>query len=86
MIKPFISESELIDLDERYKETQLLANKKLGAKLDTNLTNNTLALMEVINIERLEKSSKILNRLTSWLIALTLLLTILTAILVWRTF
>jgi len=90
MAKSYISESELKEIDGRFAATQELIGKQ---KWSSNIWNNTLALVEIFNIERLRESSvrleKISQRLvylTNVLIGVTIVLIILTCVLVWRSF
>ena len=103
MVKPLISDEELKVLEERYevtKEEKWVKDRKyLFSSLDT-LTNNTLALIQVLSTVRLEESSKRLeesslrlerssrrlNCLTWALVGLTVALAILTGVLVCRSF
>ena len=103
MVKPLISDEELKVLEEQYevtKEEKWVKDRKyLFSPLNT-LTNNTLALIQVLSTVRLEesskrleesslrmeKSSRTLNYLTLVLVILTVILAILTGVLVYGTF
>lgn len=88
MKKPYLDENEIKEFKER-----LQATIDLGAKHDMKFTIlgnissfNPLDVILALSTERLDKSSKRLNRLTWVLIALTVILAILTGISVWKLF
>jgi hypothetical protein len=54
LVKPFLSENELKEFDERFKATQAIAGK---LNLSSEIWRNQLALVEVFNTERLRESS-----------------------------
>ncbi len=77
MAEPYISENDVKKFIERY-ETTVRLGKKEGVAFPPigNVYQKPIDVIMSVYAERLDKSSKRLNRLTSLLIALTMVLTI----------
>ena len=82
-----INEEEIKNIKAIIEATAKLGHQQGMSFTDLKyIVHNPLDVILAISIDRLEKSSKILNRLTIVLIALTVILAILTGISVWKLF
>ena len=87
MVKPYVSEREMKQFQERTQATAELAKKyDVNVNSGSDVQYNLFELIIALYSERLDSSSKKLNSLTWALIGLTLVLAVLTGILVWRLF
>lgn len=89
MAKPFLDAKEMKEFNERFDTTAELLRKSGGitnGSFGPNAVHDILSIIELVSVERLEHSSRKLERLTLALIVLTGLLIILTGILVYKVF
>ncbi len=87
MAKPYLDEKEISTFKERMEATQTLG-AKYGITFvpHQNTVFNSLEILKAISTERLGNSSRRLECLTWVLVGLTIILTILTGMTVWKAF
>jgi hypothetical protein len=87
MAESYVNEQDIKRIKAKMQEVV-----ELGTKQDMSVNplkytvSNPLDIVLAVSIDRLEKSSQILNRLTVILIVFTIFLAILTGISVWKLF
>ena len=85
MAEPYISEKDVSVFKERMETTEALGRKyNINFNPHENTIFNAFEVLLAVSSERLEKSSKTLERLTIWLIVLNGILAILTGISIWK--
>jgi len=76
LMEPYLSEAEVRDFKARMDATVGLGRRHGVNLVSGNIEYNPLQVILAISTERLDKSSKMLNRLTMILTALTFILLI----------